>query len=66
MAALSLVANKLRTLLTTLGIIIGVAAVIAMVSVGLGVKSNMLDSMSRLGSNRLVVIAAVYAARRVP
>lgn len=57
MAALSLVANKLRTLLTTLGIIIGVAAVIAMVSVGLGVKSNMLDSMSRLGSNRLVVMS---------
>ena len=56
MAALSLVANKLRTLLTMLGIIIGVAAVIAMVSVGMGVKKNVVDSISRLGSNLLMVM----------
>ena len=57
MAGLSLIANKLRTLLTMLGIIIGVAAVIAMVSVGMGVKKNVVDSISRLGSNMLVVMA---------
>ena len=57
MAALSLVANKLRTLLTMLGIIIGVAAVIAMVSVGMGVRSNVVDSISRLGSNMLIVMS---------
>ena len=57
MAALSLVANKLRTLLTMLGIIIGVAAVIAMVSVGMGVRSNVVSSISRLGSNMLIVMA---------
>ena len=57
MAALSLVANKLRTLLTMLGIIIGVAAVIAMVSVGMGVKKNVVDSISRLGSNMLVIMS---------
>ena len=56
MAALSLIANKLRTLLTMLGIIIGVAAVIAMVSVGMGVKKNVVDSISRLGSNMLMVM----------
>ena len=56
MAALSLVANKLRTMLTMLGIIIGVAAVIAMVSVGMGVRQNVVDSISRLGSNLLVVM----------
>ena len=56
MAALSLVANKLRTLLTMLGIIIGVAAVISMVSVGMGVRSNVVDSISRLGSNMLIVM----------
>ena len=56
MAALSLIANKLRTLLTMLGIIIGVAAVIAMVSVGMGVKKNVVDSISRLGSNLLMVM----------
>ena len=56
MAALSLIANKLRTLLTMLGLIIGVAAVIAMVSVGMGVKKNVVDSISRLGSNLLIVM----------
>lgn len=56
MAALSLVANKLRTLLTMLGIIIGVASVIAMTSVGMGVKKNVVDSISRLGSNMLMVM----------
>ena len=56
MAALSLIANKLRTLLTMLGIIIGVAAVIAMVSVGMGVRQNVVDSISRLGSNLLVIM----------
>ena len=57
MAALSLVANKLRTLLTMLGIIIGVAAVLAMVSVGMGVRSNVVSSISRLGSNMLIIMA---------
>ena len=56
MAALSLIANKLRTMLTMLGIIIGVAAVIAMVSVGMGVRQNVVDSISRLGSNLLVIM----------
>ena len=50
-----LFANKLRSILTMLGIIIGVAAVIAMVSIGMGVKSNVEDSMASLGSNMLVV-----------
>ena len=56
MAGLSLIANKLRTLLTMLGIIIGVASVIAMTSVGMGVKKNVVDSISRLGSNMLMVM----------
>ena len=50
-----LFANKLRSVLTMLGIIIGVAAVIAMVSIGMGVKSNVEDSMASLGSNMLIV-----------
>ena len=57
MAALSLIANKLRTILTMLGIIIGVCAVIAMVSVGMGVKKSVTDSISRLGSNMLIVMS---------
>ena len=50
-----LFANKMRSVLTMLGIIIGVAAVIAMVSIGMGVKSNVQDSMASLGSNMLIV-----------
>ena len=38
MAIDGMISNKLRTLLTLLGIIIGVGAVIAMVSLGFGVK----------------------------
>ena len=52
----SLIANKLRSLLTMLGIIIGVAAVIALVSIGNGVKQDIEDSISSLGSNLLVVL----------
>ena len=51
MAWASLIANKLRSLLTMLGIIIGVAAVIALVSIGNGVKQDIEDSISSLGSN---------------
>ena len=57
MAALSLIANKLRTLLTMLGIIIGVASVVSLVAVGMGVKQNVTDSISRLGSNTLMVMS---------
>ena len=56
MAWASLIANKLRSLLTMLGIIIGVAAVIALVSIGNGVKQDIEDSISSLGSNLLVVM----------
>mgnify|MGYP001773652428 FL=1 len=55
MAWASLVDNKMRSLLTMLGIIIGVAAVIALVSIGYGVRSQIQDSISSLGSNLLMV-----------
>ncbi|MBE8949298.1 MAG: ABC transporter permease [Quinella sp. 3Q1] len=56
MAWRSLGANKLRSFLTMLGVIIGVTSVIALVSVGMGVKKNILDNISRLGSNMLIVM----------
>ncbi|WP_425058289.1 Macrolide export ATP-binding/permease protein MacB [Sporomusa carbonis] len=49
-------ANKLRSLLTMLGIIIGVGAVIAMVSIGLGVQQKVQNSIASLGSNLLIVM----------
>lgn len=48
-------ANKLRAFLTMLGIIIGVGAVVAMISLGLGVQQKIQNSIAGLGSNLLIV-----------
>ncbi len=55
MAWEGMLSNKMRTFLTLLGIIIGVGAVIAMVGLGLGVKENIKENISRLGSNLLII-----------
>jgi putative ABC transport system permease protein len=52
----SLRANLLRSALTALGIIIGVGAVIAMVSVGAGAENRVETLIKRLGSNLLIVV----------
>ena len=54
-AITALLSNKLRSILTMLGIIIGVGAVIAMISIGMGVKQNVTNSIASLGSNMLIV-----------
>jgi len=54
-AARSLLQNKLRTVLTVLGILIGVGAVIAMVSVGQGATLGVQQRIQGLGSNFLTV-----------
>lgn len=51
----ALISNKMRSILTMLGIIIGVGAVIAMVSIGMGVRDQVQSSISSLGSNMLIV-----------
>jgi putative ABC transport system permease protein len=51
----SLTANKLRSGLTILGIVIGVAAVIAMVSVGRGAQNTITGSIQGIGTNLLFV-----------
>jgi putative ABC transport system permease protein len=51
----SVVANKLRAALTILGIVIGVAAVIAMLAVGAGAQDTILGSISGIGTNLLFV-----------
>ncbi len=50
-------ANRFRSVLTMLGIIIGVAAVIAMVAVGSGATSSIQDQISSIGSNILIVLS---------
>jgi len=47
--------NKMRSALTTLGIIIGVAAVIAMVEISQGSKAYLMKTMSTMGANNLLV-----------
>ena len=51
----SILKNKMRTLLTMLGIVIGVGAVIVMVAVGNGAQSQITASISSLGTNLIVV-----------
>ena len=52
----SLRVNKMRTALTMLGIMIGVGAVIAMVSVGSGAQARVAEQIQSLGSNLIIVL----------
>ena len=48
--------NKMRSFLTTLGIIIGVAAVIAMMAIGAGAKAQVEEAFAAMGTNLLIVM----------
>ncbi|MCX6235903.1 MAG: ABC transporter permease [Bacteroidetes bacterium] len=48
-------ANKFRSILTALGIIFGVAAVIAMLAIGTGARQEILDQMKLVGVNNIVI-----------
>ncbi|HEV2558086.1 MAG TPA: ABC transporter permease [Microvirga sp.] len=48
--------NKLRSMLTMLGIIIGVAAVITMIAIGAGAQARVEDQIKSLGSNLMIVM----------
>ncbi len=49
--------NAMRSLLTILGIIIGVAAVIVMVSIGQGASAAIQEQIARMGNNMLIILA---------
>jgi len=51
--------NRLRALLTALGIMFGVAAVIAMLAIGTGARQELLEQMKLIGSNNIVVKTVV-------
>jgi putative ABC transport system permease protein len=57
MAMRSILKNKMRTMLTMLGIVIGVGAVIVMVAIGNGAQSQIKRQISSLGTNLIVVTA---------
>ncbi len=54
-ASQAILANKLRSLLTALGIIFGVAAVIAMLAVGNGAQQEILEQIRLVGVNNVVI-----------
>lgn len=52
----AVVANKFRSMLTALGIIFGVAAVIAMLAIGSGAQQEILDQMKLVGVNNIIIM----------
>jgi len=61
----SLLGNKVRSFLTMLGIIIGVAAVITMISLGQGAKKTVSDRLEALGTNLIYIRSGAPHTRRV-
>lgn len=61
----SLFANKLRTLLSMLGIIIGVGAVISMLALGAGAQKQVLEGIQSMGTNLLIVRSGQAGSRGV-
>ena len=59
----ALSSNKLRSFLTTLGIIIGVGAVIVMVSIGQGANQQIVSRISAMGANLLIISPGRVASR---
>ena len=51
----SIIANKLKSMLTALGIIFGVAAVIAMLAIGKGAKMEIMEQMKMVGVNNILI-----------
>lgn len=64
-AAQSILKNKMRTLLTMLGMVIGVAAVIMVVAIGQGARSNIQEQIGRLGTNMIVIMPGAANANGV-
>lgn len=56
----SLLVNKLRSLLTMLGVIIGVAAVIVMISISAGTEAEISEAINQLGSNLVFIQGSMF------
>ena len=57
-------ANKMRSMLTALGIIIGVGSVIALVSIGRGVNASITERIQSLGTNLLFIRPSSFQQAR--
>src|ERR1700741_133525 len=58
-AVVAVAHNKLRAGLTSLGILFGVASVIAMLAIGKGAEQEILEQMRLLGSNNIIITPIV-------
>ncbi|MDF1575106.1 MAG: ABC transporter permease [Bacteroidales bacterium] len=58
----SILANQMRSILTALGIIFGVAAVITMLAIGKGAQQEILDQIKMVGVNNIIVTPIIEAA----
>jgi putative ABC transport system permease protein len=58
----SLRVNKMRSVLTILGVIVGVAAVVCMVSIGLGAQAQISERIQTLGANLLLITPGAQAS----
>jgi putative ABC transport system permease protein len=65
LALVALAANKVRTGLTMLGVVIGVAAVVTMMAVGAGAQARVSAQIQSLGSNLIIVISGSITASGV-
>jgi len=65
LALRSLMANKMRSFLSMLGIIIGVGAVISMLALGAGAQARVMEQMSAMGTNLLLVRSGQSGQRGV-
>ena len=62
----SIIQNKMRSALTMLGIVIGVAAVIALVAAGAGAQADVLERFESMGANVLTISPGSYSFARGP
>ena len=60
----AVLANKFRSMLTALGIIFGVAAVIAMMAIGNGAQQEILDQIKLVGVNNIIISPKIDKKRR--
>ena len=64
LAAQAILRNPMRSFLTVLGIVIGVAAVIAMVTIGNGATARVTAELGKLGSNMLFIVPGQFGPGR--
>ncbi len=61
----ALIANRFRAILTSLGIIFGVAAVIAMLAIGAGTEKEIIEQIKQIGSNNIVIKSRIEKKKTI-